>query len=222
MELLIGLFIISLAILAVIKMIDAANGHINKIKQETIAINLAREGMEGMYNRRNTNRLKYPSEKDSYRFCADNECNDAFSAPLLTWILEYEGNKTPSFRWREVLPSLETSLKTYWDTFLLKQESFINNNFTTVAWWKYYRAIIVLWLYQKDVNMTWWYLINCDWWASSEYGKSEFEPNGTDRETPCGDNTPKELRFCSRVEYEGLGAGNGKVELCWSMTNYKE
>ena len=57
-------------------MINAANNHINTIRQETIAINLAREAMEGMYNRRNTNRLRHPAEKDKYWLCTNNDCNN--------------------------------------------------------------------------------------------------------------------------------------------------
>ena len=55
-------------------MLRVAVNFTNKSRQETIAINLAREGMEAVYHRRNTNRLKWSGERDKYWLCVDNEC----------------------------------------------------------------------------------------------------------------------------------------------------
>lgn len=66
-----GILFISLVLVAVLGMIRAATGHINKIRLETIAINLAREGAEAVYARRNSNWLKRPDKKDAYWTCAD-------------------------------------------------------------------------------------------------------------------------------------------------------
>lgn len=206
LELLIGLFIISLAVLAVIKMIDAANGHIKKIKQETIAINLAREGMEAMYNRRNTNRLRHPSEKDKYWLCIDNNCNSWFQNDGDYYILSTVDSN--SFENDASSDSIRNS------SFLLQDDAFIGQK----PMGSFYRAIIPIWLYQKDINITWWVPINCNNWLSA-YGKVDFDGNDI-WNSSCSDNAPKEFRFCTRVEYEG--EGNGNVELCWSLTNYKE
>jgi len=68
---------------------------------------------------------------------------------------------------------------------------------------KYFREIQWLWLYLKDVNITWWQLKTCTWWMSFD----------------CWNNRAKEFRFCSRVVY--IGDGTGEVKLCWVMTNFK-
>lgn len=207
-ELLTGLFIITLAILAVISMINAANGHINTIRQETIAINLARESMEGMYNRRNTNRLRHPAEKDKHRLCTNNNCDSWwFSSGGTYYILQSDWN---SFLRTGAVSSIRD--KTW---FLLKDADFIGDK----PGWSFYRAIIPLWLYQKDVNITWWLLITSCISQNSTYGKLQFSGSMVSTES-CGDDTPKEFRFCSKVEYEWLWKGN--VELCGAITNYKE
>jgi Tfp pilus assembly protein PilV len=58
--------VISVALVSILSMLRVAISYTNKTRQETIAINLARESMEAVYNRRNTNRLKWSGEKDKY------------------------------------------------------------------------------------------------------------------------------------------------------------
>lgn len=210
-ELLVGIFIISLVILAVLSMVRAASGHINKIRQETVAINLAREGMEAMYTRRNTNRLQHPAEKDKYRLCTNNSCDKGrLNNDGTSYILQYQPDG-------EIVFSDMGSTNIFKDgNFLIRPEHLIG----TKPNGNYYRAILPLWLYQKDVNMTWWHQIYCTSWDEN-YSKLNFDWSDAGS-TPCSDSTPKEFLFCSRVEYEGIGAGNGNVELCWSITNYME
>lgn len=209
LELLIGLFIITLAILAVISMINAANNHINTIRQETIAINLAREAMEGMYNRRNTNRLRHPAEKDKYWLCTNNDCNNGlFSSGWTYYTLKTAWNIFSS-TW--TVDSIRGNA-----SFLLQNDDFIGNKPS----WSFYRAIIPLGLYQKDVNTTWWIAITTCLTNTSSYVKFPFSWGTAPVLTSCSDYTPKEFRFCSRVEYEWIW--NGNVELCWAITNYKE
>ena len=220
-ELLVAIFIISLVILWVVTMIQAATWHINKIRQETIAINLAREWIEGMYTRRNTNWTKRSAEKDKYRLCIDNDCSERFHENAV-----YKLSYTPS-TWNKIvnftmLDPLSSS--PYWssspmvvnDT-LLQTGDFISH---IPSWGEYYRAILPKWLYQKDVNIVWWHKISCTSWDEN-YSKLNFDWSDAGS-TPCSDETPKEFLFCSRVEYQWNGAGNGNVELCWSLTNYME
>jgi hypothetical protein len=42
-----------------------------KTRQDSLAINLAREGMEGVYTIRNTNWLRWSGKKDANRLCAN-------------------------------------------------------------------------------------------------------------------------------------------------------
>lgn len=189
-------------------MINAANGHINTIRQETIAINLARESMEGMYNRRNTNRLRHPAEKDKHRLCTNNICNGFLSSGWTYYVLQSG--------WNSFLPKGAVSSIRGKTWFLLKDSDFIGDK----PGWSFYRAVIPLWLYQKDVNISWWNLITECISASHKYTKLNFDGTPIVVSVSCGDDTPKEFRFCSRVEYEGLW--NGNVELCGAITNYQE
>ena len=43
----------------------------DKAKQDSLAINLAREGIEGVYSIRNTNWLRWSGKRDTNRLCAD-------------------------------------------------------------------------------------------------------------------------------------------------------
>lgn len=219
-ELLVALFIISLVILSIVTMINAAANHTNKIRQETIAINFAREGMEGMYTRRNTNWLKWPAEKDSRWLCTSSWCTERFNAPSLYFMIYNTGWEVHfENRWTDFNHSLgndgwETSL------FLLWEESLIS--WTNPAGWSFYRWVEILWLYQKDVNLTWGVAITSCNGLTGTYTSLTFNGTIDNINTPCWDNTAKELLFCSKVEYEWLWAWNGNVELCGSLTNYQE
>ena len=126
-------------------MIRAASGHINKIRQETVAINLAREGMEAMYTRRNTNRLQHAAEKDKYRLCTNNNCDAGrFNNDGTSYVLSYGPNG-------EVIFADMGSTNIFKDgNFLVRQEHLIGTNPSG----NYYRAILPIGLFQKDVNMT--------------------------------------------------------------------
>lgn len=216
-ELLVALVIIGIVVIGAISMHHAAHGWVNKVRQETIAINLAREGMESVYARRDANRLLYPAEKDMYRLCKNNLCHTAATAAV-TWL--QGGSAEKPYLWYSVLYSgssnknielvlngislenLEDSIKT-WST-LLSWSDFMNAKIP--AGWSYYRSILGQGLYLKDTTQEGWEPLSCI--------------NGST--SWCRDTRAKEFRFCSKVEYEWLWAWNGNVILCGAITNYLE
>jgi hypothetical protein len=52
-------------------MMRVAIEYTDKARQDSVAINLAREGMEEVYTIRNTNRLRRSGKKDANRLCAN-------------------------------------------------------------------------------------------------------------------------------------------------------
>lgn len=227
-ELLISIVVISIALLSILWLLRVAVSYTNKTRQETIAINLAREWIESVYNRRNTNRLKRSWEKDKYRLTA------FFEVPSYNNLIRFQWNFTLHrpfwviwnntwsgiFKPYQNLTSMSQSILSLWNksTYVLWTQDFINWESPDSAG-KFYRAIIGIWLYQKDTLKPWGNLLpNCrirddtyDWidinWASFQW--------------ICWDSHPKEFRFCSRVEYEKMEQ-KWDIELCWVITNHEE
>jgi type II secretory pathway pseudopilin PulG len=207
-ELLGAIIMISVALLSILWLLRVAVTYTNKTRQETIAINLAREGIEWVYNRRNTNWLKRSGEKDKYRLCVDSWCTSWFQWWGTIHKLNYI--TTPYGKVSSYQPMGQiTNDSILWDTsLLLSTGDFI--------WWtspdaagKFYRAIIGLGLYLKDSSTVWGDMITC--------ADGNWNYNVTEN---CNDTTPKEYRFCSRVEYQR--DLKWSVELCGSVTNYQE
>lgn len=223
-ELLWAIIIISIALLSVLWLLRVAISYTNKTRQETIAINLAREGIESIYTRRNSNWLERAWEKDKNWLCNDsNPCTsrlqwDNYRLQRLAFHTS-NSNRTPYYILDGNFTSISDSLLNLpnKDDFLLQTWDFL--------WWispdpagKFYRAIIWLWLYQKNTNIVGWNNIsNC---TQGDDTYNWIDMNWNPFSWICGDSHPKEFRFCSRVEYEK--DLRWKVELCGSITNYQE
>jgi type II secretory pathway pseudopilin PulG len=223
-ELLWAVIVISIALLSILWLLRIAIPYTNKTVQETIAINLAREGMEWVYARRNTNRLKRSSEKDKNRLCAKenttlNECDYRFLWWNTLHRLSYLTGDYGEIPYYIKNGILSTEWSILWDTgFLLSTGDFI--------WWispdaagSFYRAIIGIGLYQKDTNVTGGNLINCIY-GTDTYNWIDINWGAFTDQGYCKDSHAKEFRFCSRVEYQKWF--QGKVEFCWGITNYEE
>ncbi len=218
LELIFALCLLGIVLVGAIAFVKSSSGSVNKLRQETVAINLAREGMESFYTRRNTNRLQHPSEKDSYWLCIDND-------PTCTRF-QWGGNSYSGYRlvytwWSVNFVPINVAINNTNNTIKKTETLLLSGDFMigVPKWWAYYRALLVQWLFQKDVNLTWWYRISTCNNRSSSYQK--VDRNGASpTTTSCWDDTPKELRFCSKVEYEWAGAANGNVVLCGVVTNY--
>lgn len=222
-ELLWAIIIISIALLSVLWLLRVAISYTNKTRQETIAINLAREGIESVYTRRNSNWLERAWEKDKNWLCSESTtCGERLqwnNYRLHKLSFAVNSNRIPYYTLYGNLTWASDSLLNLSNKsdFLLQTGDFL--------WWvspdpagKFYRAIIWLGLYQKDTNIVWWNNIsNCTKWDDTYNG---IDINGNPFSGICWDDHPKEFRFCSRVEYEK--DLKWKVELCGSITNYQE
>jgi hypothetical protein len=194
---------------------------IQKIRKKIIAVNLAREGMEQMINIRNTNRQRYAWEKGVTRLKVNPGVNENTSS--LTddrWFLTgnyiiltntYDGQQ---FFYASGINPASGNLQfdiTKWTNYT---GNLLYSLCESGGAWKacpgqkpkskegfFFRRIVGKGLYKKDVATPWGIFLNC--------------PNGAGS---CGDESAKEYRFCSIVEYDGPG----KVELCSVLTNFKE
>ncbi len=217
-EILIIVIVISVGLLSVLVVLTNGMKYVQKTRQKVIALNLAREWMEAVYHIRDTNRTRRAGVKDSCRLKINplgNEWNDTctddrwFSSGayvlqrLTTWGQEYFALTGPLSAWINLGDGIDSDDL----QFSLCQN---NGRWESCMWtvsatteWKYFRAIEWLWLYLKDVAMTWWELITCTWWLMPW----------------CGTQRAKEFRFCSTVAY--VGDGTGEVKLCGVLTNFK-
>lgn len=222
-ELLAAIIIISLALLSTLWLLNIAVTYTNKTRQETIAINLAREGIEWVYNRRNTNWLRQSWEKDKNRLNIDNQTWGSANRFQWSWALyRLSYITTPYGKITTYQPMWTISNDSIlWNpSLLLSTGDFIWGTSPDAAG-RFYRAIIGLGLYQKDTNVPWWNFITCVKWENwNSYAGIDITWSPFSVPWECNDSHPKEYRFCSRVEYEQNL--KWKVELCGSITNYQE
>jgi len=217
-EILIIIVVISVGLLSVVVVLTNGMTYVQKTRQKIVALNLAREWMEAVYQIRDTNRTRRAGVKDMCRLKINPLVDDA-------WIQSC----TDDIRFTSGAYVLQR-LSTWWQTYFALTGIFapidLSNgidsgdlNFALCQqsglwlpciWtipqtseWTYFREIEWLWLYLKDTATTWWDVILCTWWLSSG----------------CWTSSAKEFRFCSRVVY--IGDGTGEVKLCGVMTNFK-
>ena len=64
-------FVLSMGVIAIIQGISRTTTYISETAQRTIALSLAREGIEGMYNIRNSNWRRWSDSRDKCRLKAN-------------------------------------------------------------------------------------------------------------------------------------------------------
>lgn len=247
-ELLIWLVFISIGLLSVISLMRSAITHTDRAKQDVLAINLAREGIEAVYVVRDTNRLRRSGKRDANWLCASpdidstaNNCGIWLSSQphWFLWHRRYvNGDVLPDFQTMASAPVLDLSdgLGSWeskrWIYYVSWSQGTEQQFSPNLRLWLnvttplsgftnegFYRSIVNKWLFQKDTNVTWWRAIaSCITWTGTYTAISITWASIPNQS--CGDSRPKEFRFCSRVEY--WKQLKGKVELCGIITNYKE
>ncbi len=216
-EILVIIVVISVGLLSVVVVLTNGMTYVQKTRQKVIALNLAREWMEAVYQIRDTNRTRRAWVKDACRLkinplvyewaprCIDDTrfTSGAYALQRLTADGQEYFALTGPFAGIDLWNGLDSG--DY--NFSLCQQSGLRYSCTwtlpTTSEGKYFREIEWLWLYLKDVSTTWWNLITCTWWTAPD----------------CWTNRAKEFRFCSRVVY--IGDSTGEVKICGVITNFK-
>ena len=216
-EILIIIVVISVGLLSVLVVLTDGMKYVQKTRQKVVALNLAREWMEAIYQIRDTNRTRRSWTKDScwlkinplidewYPGCSDDARFTSGFYPLqrlVAWWQEYFALTGPLLTGIDLSKGIESN-----SWFSLCQQSWYRNSCiyqsSSTSEGKYFREIEWLWLYLKDIATTWGMELSCTWGINID----------------CGTSRPKEFRFCSRVVY--LGDSTGDVKLCGVMTNFK-
>lgn len=217
-EILVVVVVISVGLLSVVVVLTNGMRYVQKIRQKVIALNIAREWMEAIYQIRDTNRTRRAGVKDMcwlkinplvdewnkrciddirfssgiyvlQRLTTGGQQYFALTGPILTWINLSDGLNNDDYNFSLCQQS------GYWDSCMWI--------WPTTSEGKYFRRIEWLWLYLKDVAITWWTQIPCTWAAGPD----------------CWTSRAKEFRFCSKVAY--IGDSTGEVKLCGVITNFK-
>ncbi len=219
-EILVIVVVISVGMMAIISLLTYGIGYVQKSRQKIIAINLAREGIESVYQIRDTNRQRRAGRKEEC-WLKTNPLVDSGNDGCMNDIWMQSGSYI-----------LTTNVISGQNYFLLTGYStgwlYINNGINaddltyslcfsggirmacpgvdgTTKEGRYFREIRWYWLFSKDTYITWWQYMNC--------------LSGLDYFT-CGSYAAKEFRFCSKVMY--VGYGTWEVELCGLLTNFRE
>ncbi len=224
-EMLMVIVVVSIWIISIMSVINYWQRYVWQIRQDVIASNLAREWAELVFNIRDTNWERWSGRRD--------QC----------WLLEDPSIEDPSIddSWCESMPWIKAwayvlswQTPTDWEQ-IYNYLSWVNEGLDLSDWitdddrtfalcsnedasrwtpcpwddnpspeWSFFRMIDIKWLYDKKEGST----LDCDRWNDTDWAWND-----------CSDPTAKELRFCSVVEY--VWHWQGKVELCTSMTNFK-
>lgn len=195
-----------------------------------VAVNLAREGIESMFQIRDTNRQRRSSSRDKCWLKINPLVDELNFGDVWEWCDDVDerfgsGNYIiiESNTWGQKYleakfvdaPSLDIDDKkiSTWD---LQYSMCFSGERYPCPWllytwweWQYFRQIIGKWLFLKNSNTLWGTYLDCETWS------------GVIWKNDCGDESAKEYRFCSRVQYFN-GKGISDVEICSLMTNFLE
>lgn len=217
-ETIVAIVMISVWLVWVISVINYWISFIWKTEQRMIAINLAREWIETIYNIRDTNRLIWWGKKDQcwlktnpFDTESDNICDNDEWMQEANYIISWN-----QLDWQQYF-----SLSWIDNTYILN----VNN-----------------WIQDEDreyiMCMEWWLWVNCNnwWWFIKEwmffrkiqwlglFDKTSTDPNqmlscSKWTDVGCGNTNAKEYRFCSIVQYSSKSLW--EIKFCWILTNFQ-
>lgn len=219
LEVLLMVIVMGVSLAAIIVSLNNGMNFMQKTREKTIAINLAREGIEAVYQIRDTNRYRRAWQKESCRLKTNplvdsegstSDCSDD------TWMTSWNYTLSTAATWWQQYFYLQ--LQTWvtldlswgidsWDLqfSLCKGDDGIRSGCAIPLSneGKYFRAIRWIWLFDKTIATEGWQAMpSCTNW------------------TACWNTWAKEYRFCSKVAY--IGQGKWEVELCGLLTNFQK
>ncbi|HPC34327.1 MAG TPA: type II secretion system protein [Candidatus Absconditabacterales bacterium] len=205
LEILTITIVVGIGLLSIVFAINKSKIDTNNIIQKNVANRLAKEGVELMYQNRNTNLLRNLDNRDlcwlnidsSNENCNGNQPRFGSGNYVLSGKSFIETNKVLAL-------SGGISEDDKFFALCLKSGSRVacpgEENQTKYG--RYFRVIKGFGLYDKDSTVTGGNLLEC--------------ASGNDED--CSNNLPKEYRFCSQVFF--VGNKIGKTEVCAIMTNF--
>lgn len=222
--------ILWIGLASIMKMLNTGTMYIDRTRQEIVAINLAREWIESVYQIRNTNRKRRWGKKDACwlkvdplsgntsacendpRMWSGNYIVQTKETPqgqkyfFLSWTAEQDMDVS-YFDPREMVYAMCYGSGQWQPCPLGTQDNVVSEG-------RFFRQIDGLWLYLKNVQQTGWQYIDCQ----NGIDTYTYTPPPTDYD--CADTVAKEYRFCSIVQY--TKQLYGEVKLCGVLTNFLE
>lgn len=225
LEILFVVVAVSIGLMAILTAVDYAFRNVQSVRQRVVAINLAREWMEWVYQIRDTNRILWPAKKDACRLDMDPLVDQDLS--LGFWCLDDEWMWSGNYILQKMISGSQQSFYlSGWSAWSeLNLSDWIQTSDSKFAlcmsWglWEacpgdtwsisYFRQIHGEWLFYKDSNTTGWDYLDCLNWEADVFFPTTLN---------CWWLEAKEYRFCSKVAY--LGQWKWEVELCGLITNF--
>ena len=200
----------------------------NNTKVLVRATNFAREGVEMVYNIRDTNRRRCSGDRDKTRLYTwgFKDCNEIGATDMFKeWIylIKEWKNNNDSYIYANYL-TWNSNFYEEMDVFFDNDNEFYRNNCKIEFSWEY--------SYYSGGSIETWNLEDLLGWTGIEfyrllrvygvYKKNTINPlDEVTNSTEYIDPSPKELRFCVKVFYEFNGWHHSS-ELCSIMTNFME
>lgn len=233
-ELLIVIFVISMGLLVIIQGMSESHRYISETAQRTIALNLAKEGIEAVYNIRNSNWRRRSDQKNACRLktdpTTDNNNDGCQNDPWISpWRRTLWDINNPKLSWMNIPDVDIEQKKLLWSemkTILDKFQALNNDNN------KAYRLYNISWAWlshdafqaaqNENTNLTedtnsgiYWRWI----YVEGLYNKTNWETLTCQNGNSCNNDNAKELRFCSIVLY--TKPYQGYVNICSLLTNFE-
>ena len=211
-EVVIVTVIISTWMMGMISVINYGNRFSERTRSQTVATNLARQWIEWVLNIRDTNWKRRSGRRDEC-WLLENPSLDGSGCEEKAWMQSgsYIINLTWTAKWQKYhyLSWVDEALNiSNWIGTSDRKYALCHNDKWEPCPWddnptpegRFFREIDVKWLYDKN----------------------EGTPNDSlecDNWNECWDSRAKELRFCSRVEFEW--SSSWQTELCSIITNFR-
>ncbi len=215
-EVVIVIVMISSWLLTLYYVIDKWLSFVDWTRKKLIAIEIAKEWMEAVYNIRDTNWTRWSWKRDQCWLKVDplnysegdpKKCeDDAWIQSWKNYVLKLVS--TPSWNQRYwILSGVSVDLNIF--DWLDSDDKLFQVCLSGWYWnscpgwwgykeWRFFREIKWLWLIDKYNNTN----LNCTKWDDSS----------------CWNAAAKEFHFCSVVQY--MGNWRGEVKMCWVLTNF--
>lgn len=248
-EVIVVLFIIATALIAIISGLSKTTRYISEMRQRTIALNLAKEGIEAVYNIRNTNWRKRSANKDACWLKANplvdegnDGCeNDQRFAPGSRYAINTNWSKY--FSLKDITWSGSHSTRMQHTANLVRDSQYLKKQINKIekdtssnpndAHRNYFVHFVNgEWIdhqsfskltneeQKKEIKSLGHYRRFISWWGLySKIWEKDLSFCQNGLQD-CGNSTPKELRFCSTVIY--TRPHQGIVNICSIMTNFFE
>ena len=221
-ELMIAIALIGLGLAGILRLLSEGLSFVDRTRQDVVAINLAREWVEAVFSLRNSNWRKWSWKKDKCWLASDTfavypgtDCETI--AWLGSWTYILSGQQINGQRYFTLIPAspviinLVDGLQPGEDDYALCETGSgrtpCPGETNIASEGRFYRQIVGKGLFRKDGTLVGGNQVTCANWGSLDELK-----------IPCGDDGPKEFRFCVRVA--SIKQWSNIVEQCAVITNF--